>query len=127
MSAQKKILIVDDDMNMHEFYAGLFADHAVTYCTSGEDAVVVMEGGGAFDLIYLDLELLGMSGFSTFDALRQIAGDKLPPVVVSSSLSDPDTQNMAKAKGAAAFVPKPINLQFAISVAAKILNGPPKA
>ena len=34
MSEQKKVLIVDDDMNMHEFYAGLFSDHAVTYTTS---------------------------------------------------------------------------------------------
>ena len=123
MSAQKKILVVDDDMNMQEFYAELFAAHHVTYCSSGEDAVIVMEKGGTFDLIYLDLELLGMSGFSTFDALKRIAGDKLPQVVVSSSLSDEATQQTAKDKGAVAFVPKPINLPFAMGVAAKLLSG----
>jgi CheY-like chemotaxis protein len=123
MNEQKKVLVVDDDIRMHEFYAELFNDQVVTYCTSGEDAVEVMNGGAAFDLIYLDLELLGMSGFSTLDALKGIAGAKLPPVVVSSSLSDPATQEIAKSKGAAAFVPKPINLQLAISVAQKLLTG----
>ena len=124
MSEQKKVLIVDDDMNMHEFYAGLFSDHAVTYTTSGEDAVALLSTPEApkFDLIYLDLELLGMSGFATYDAIKAILGDKIPPVVVSSSLSDADTQNVAKEKGAAAFVPKPINLQVAIAVAHKLLG-----
>ncbi len=123
MSAPKKILIVDDDLNMHEFYAELFADFAVTFCTNGEDGVAHIEKGEIFDLIYLDLELLGMSGFATLDAMRSLKGDKLPPVVVSSSLSDEATQDTARVKGAVGFVPKPVNLQQAISVAHKILTG----
>ena len=125
MSEPKKILIVDDDLNMHEFYAQLFADHAVTFCTSGEDAVEVVQKGGVFDLIYLDLELLGMSGFVTLSMLKEFAGDKLPPVVVSSSLTDAETRKTAFDKGAVGFVPKPINLQYAISVAHKLLSGEP--
>jgi CheY-like chemotaxis protein len=123
MSETKKILIVDDDLNIHEFYAEMFADFAVTFCTNGEDGVARIEKGEIFDLIYLDLELLGMSGFSTLDAMKGIAGDKLPPVVVSSSLSDEETQNTARVKGAVGFVPKPVNLQQAISVAHKLLTG----
>jgi DNA-binding response OmpR family regulator len=129
MSEDKKVLIVDDDLNMHEFYSELFADHDVTYCTSGEDALVVLQKNETkYDLIYLDLELLGMSGFATFAAIKSL-GIALPPVVVSSSLTDSETQKTVKEMGAAAFVPKPINLQFAISVAHKLLHGqaPPTA
>ena len=127
MSEPKKVLIVDDDMNMHDFYAELFAAHAVTYTTSGEDAVELLQkGGGPFDLIYLDLELLGMSGFATYDEIKKILGAKIPPVVVSSSLSDAATRQTAASKGAAGFVPKPINLQVAIAVAHKLLGGGPE-
>ena len=122
MIEQKKILVVDDDLNMQEFYASLFAEHAVTFCTSGEATVDVIKGGAVFDLIYLDLDLLGISGFTTFDKLKDIAGDALPPVVVSSSLSDPETKQTAQEKGAAAFVPKPVNLQFALKVAVQLLS-----
>lgn len=121
--AGKKILVVDDDMAMHEFYRAFFAGHDVTLVTSGEEGLSIFQAAPtAFDLIYLDLELLGMSGFSTLEAIRATPVAQFPPIVVSSSLSDADTQKQALEMGAAAFVPKPINMAFAKQVADRLLK-----
>lgn len=125
MTERKKILVVEDDVDMHEFFSGLFAAHAVTFATSGEDALTLLDEAkdAPFGLIFLDLELLGMTGLLALDAMRAKHGDKLPPVVVCSCITDAETRKTAAEKGAAAFVPKPINLASAFSIAQRLLSG----
>ena len=122
---KKNILVIDDDLSLQEFYTQVFAAHVVRFCSSGEDAISQIESGAACDLIILDLDLLGMTGFSVLDKLKAMVGVKAPPVVVSSCFSDAEAQKRALDKGAVGFVPKPVNVDAILSLAQKFLGQSP--
>ncbi|MCX5795908.1 MAG: response regulator [Elusimicrobia bacterium] len=110
MPEQKKVLVIDDDITLQEFYTQVLSAHIVKFCTSGEDAIAWLEAGATFDLIFLDLDLLGMSGFSVLDRFKAMNTGKFPPVIVNSCLTDAETQKRALENGAAAFMYKPISM-----------------
>lgn len=84
-----RILVVDDEdrfrealsVNLSEKY-----DAVVIDVDSGGDAVRLLESGGAFDLIFLDLVMPGMSGTETYERLKNI--DANCSIVMMSSHSD---------------------------------------
>ena len=124
MAGPRKILIVEDDTRIHEFYAKVLAPHQLTFFTSCEEGLAELKAGKVFDLIICDLDLLGMTGFVFLDKVKQGTGAK-PPVIICSSLSDPGTQKKVLEGGAVAFVSKPIQLEELLKAVGGTFRLPP--
>jgi CheY-like chemotaxis protein len=61
------------------------------------------------DLVLLDIEMPGMSGFDVIDAMKQIPGCADIPVIFITSHATPDLIMAAYDHGAGDYIVKPIN------------------
>jgi diguanylate cyclase (GGDEF)-like protein len=102
-----KIVVVDDDPGtIHLMGRILNGVGQLSFATSGEKALQLVHES-APDLILLDAELPGMSGFKVFDAL-QAAPDVLGvPIIFITSHAEAGFEVSALNMGAADFIAKP--------------------
>ncbi|MDR3632476.1 MAG: response regulator [Isosphaeraceae bacterium] len=105
------ILVVDDSISIrhsvvrHLHAMGLEAVEA----TDGVDAVRLMQARPP-RLVITDLQMPRMDGYELLNALRQQPGSAQgPPVLVSSSRSDPATRRRVLELGARGFIAKPVS------------------
>lgn len=103
------ILIVDDDPGTIQATGRALASLAtLCFATNGEDALrIAVES--LPDLILLDAQMPGMSGFMVFDVLRASPQLSAIPVVFISSHYEPAFEVSALDLGAVDFLPKPVN------------------
>jgi len=82
------VLVIDDDPSMHDILAVLGGQHGfgIQFAEDGMDGVRLAEQNDV-DLIVLDLNLPGLTGFDVCRRIRS-AGIEIPIVMVSAS-SDP--------------------------------------
>jgi diguanylate cyclase (GGDEF)-like protein len=102
-----KIVVVDDDPGTIYLIARILQGVSqLSFATSGEKALQLVQDS-APDLILLDAELPGMSGFKVFDALK-LAPDALGvPIIFITSHAEAGFEVSALSMGAADFIAKP--------------------
>jgi DNA-binding NarL/FixJ family response regulator len=76
-------------------------------------------------LVLLDIQLQGVNGLEGLGLLK--ARWPIVPVVMLSSLTDPETVRLALARGAAAYVSKADNAEHIVQVIHQVLEDPLKA
>jgi diguanylate cyclase (GGDEF)-like protein len=102
-----KILVVDDDPGtIHVIARILQGVSQLVFATSGEKALQLVHDS-APDLILLDAELPGMSGFKVFDALQAAPDVQGVPVIFITSHAEAGFEVSALNMGAADFIAKP--------------------
>lgn len=108
MAEATRVLVVDDSPLMRAEIARVLTGegHAVTEAESGI-AACAQVARQAFDLVTLDIEMPGLSGFETLRILKSRCPDL--PVVMISSLSTLERAIEAIRLGAYDYVSKPIN------------------
>lgn len=121
MTGARQILLIEDD----EPLAGILAAHLrahqylVTLAPTAEAAMASLASGLRPDIVLLDINLPGETGWSVVrsEALRA-AGN--PPVVVASAMS----VNPARLRefGIAGYLPKPFALDTLRSTIERLLN-----
>jgi len=81
--AKKKILAVDDDSTALGALRQILAQkgYEVTTAGNGEDALAILRGEAAFDLVILDVAMPGMSGYEVCRAIRQEKRTQDIPVI----------------------------------------------
>ena len=81
--ARKKILAVDDDATALGALRQILTQkgYEVTTAGNGEDALAILSGEAAFDLIILDVVMTGMTGYEVCRALRQEKRTQDTPVI----------------------------------------------
>ena len=102
-----KIVVVDDDPGTIYLIGRIL--HGVgqlSFATSGEKALQLVHDC-APDLILLDAELPGMSGFKVFDELRAASGVPDVPIIFITSHTEAGFEVSALNMGAADFIAKP--------------------
>ena len=107
------VLLVDDDEYNLLALRRCFPFPAVEVVTSahGRDALKALSER-AFDAVFLDLEMPGMSGFDVVQALRrheQLSGEPPCFVVALSAHEDPAVQQQALARGFDRYASKPVS------------------
>jgi|GEM_PF-2343687 len=105
----RRALVVDDSKLVCYQFSELLKKHGVTpeIVHSGEEALEFLAKHPVPDIVFLDINMKGMNGYQTLDAIRaQSAFAKLPVIMCSSDDSEED-QAKASEKGATGFLPKP--------------------
>ncbi|MCU0764090.1 MAG: response regulator, partial [Hydrogenophaga sp.] len=102
------ILIVDDDPGMIQALAkALHGMARLRFATRGADALRLLRETPA-DLMLLDAEMPGLSGFDVLDALRADPRLADTPVIMITSHAEEDFERAGLEKGAADFIAKPL-------------------
>jgi diguanylate cyclase (GGDEF)-like protein len=102
------ILIVDDDPNAIQLMGHILSCVGkLRFALNGTDALRLAREA-APDLILLDAEMPGMSGFKLFEALKKEPGLNDVPVIFVTSHSETGFEVSALETGAADFIGKPV-------------------
>lgn len=103
------ILYIDDDINMlntgEDILTG--AGYSVSLAKSGEQAVKLLAKGIRCDLVLLDIDMPGMDGYETFQAIRKTEGCGDIPIVFLTGMDAPDFEIKGFEMGAADYIRKP--------------------
>ncbi len=119
------ILVVDDEA---------ISRRAVTYAlekaklksVSVEDPAVAydMLAENRFDLVFLDIDMPGMSGFELCTKLRQLPAHKKTPVVFVTSLNDFESRANSTMSGGNDFIGKPfLFIELAVKALVNVMRG----
>ncbi len=106
---EKKILYVDDDINMLNTAEQILSDegYEVSLAKSGSQAVKLLQKGNAPDLILLDVDMPDKDGYATFTEIRKIENMKDVPVIFLTGMDAPDFEIKGLKLGAADYITKP--------------------
>jgi CheY-like chemotaxis protein len=106
MGRQRRILVVDDDQRIHEFFSQAIpnTDYEVVAVGSGQEAVAAVNAA-PFDLAFVDIIMPGMDGLETLKALR--AQRPHLPVIMMTGYEVQDIVNLALHFGAIDCLYKP--------------------
>ena len=109
------ILLVDDDPATIQWLGRMLADvGTVRFASNGEDALRLARES-APDLILLDAEMPGMSGFQVCEALKADPALANVPVIFVTSHSDPAFEVSGFDAGAADFIAKPVSAPLVLA------------
>jgi diguanylate cyclase (GGDEF)-like protein len=104
-----KILVVDDDPAAIQLMGQILQDLGeVQFATNGADAVRLARESPP-DLVLLDAQMPGMSGFKVFDALRELPDLADVPIIFITSHSESEFEIGILEMGATDFIAKPVN------------------
>ena len=108
-SAPIRILVADDDATARLLMCAALkkSGFEVSVAVDGEDALRQFRASRC-DMVMLDVEMPGLSGYEVCAALREEAGDELPIVMVTG-MEDIQSIERAYQSGATDFIAKPIN------------------
>lgn len=107
-SPQPVLLIVDDDPSMIQVLGKTLRGLGrLRFATHGADALRLMRESPP-DIVLLDAQMPGMSGFDVLDAIKQAPHLADLPVIMVTSHSEEDFEQAGLERGAADFIAKPI-------------------
>lgn len=110
--AKKKILAIDDDASICEFYeTGLATLGYDVACAPNASKAKAALAARKPDLILMDIMMPDQDGISLTRELRAAPATSDIPIVVVSGLADAGTLNDALLFGAVDYVVKPIDLE----------------
>ncbi|MDD9303277.1 MAG: response regulator [Desulfobacter sp.] len=116
---KKKILVIDDDLNVRDYLASLFQDQGYEVFEAGDVKEGIEQAKARHpDLITLDIEMPGEWGPRFYRQLTQEADLKNIPVIVISGLSG---HQYAVVK-AVASVSKPFDRDELLKIVKETLN-----
>lgn len=107
----KKVILAVDDVSMNlAIIKNLLTKYFdVRVAKSGEIALFIL-GSVHVDLILLDIEMPGMSGFDFIDIMREIPDVKDTPIIFVTSHATATIINRANQAGVKDYIVKPINI-----------------
>lgn len=106
-----KILFIDDDTDSLAMYvkAVSLADHQADIASSVMDAWDLIKDN-SYDLIFVDLNIPGVSGFEFLQSVMKDPNVKNTPVIVISAMPEDSAVDDVVKAGAQLFLEKPVAL-----------------
>ncbi|MBF0310791.1 MAG: response regulator [Magnetococcales bacterium] len=108
--AHDTVLVVDDDPEMLQLYAGHLyqTGYTVIAVRSGEEALTLYDSNRP-ELVILDADMPTMDGFDTCIALRKRTGEEELPILIVTTMEDNASVVRAFAVGADDYITKPVH------------------
>ena len=119
---KKVVLIEDSKVLANALIGALKVEGIETHWAENGVMGVQMAKQLKPDLVLLDLMLPKLSGFDVCKLLKTDDGTWRIPVVIMSTLSDPQSRDRATEAGADYFIPKPYDLASTLAEIKKILE-----
>lgn len=124
------VLVVDDDESSARFIVDVVRESTGAEAANtrdGSEALQMIrdrlrERGGPYRLVLLDLHGPRLDGLETLRAIRADPAAAAMPVVVFTSLDDPDDAFQAMARGANSYVVKPVDHEAFRSVVLRTVS-----
>jgi CheY-like chemotaxis protein len=122
-SAPARILVIEDEVLVRALVADALRDAGFTVieASNADDALAYVTAGGEVDLVFSDIRMPGpVSGLELARQLR----DRHPslPIILTSGSHGPDSVDTL-----GQYLPKPYNIEHAISMVFKALGLEPPA
>jgi adenylate cyclase len=110
MNECRRVLVVDDDVTQRELLITLLIslDYEVTAVATGTEALAAISQCVPL-LLLLDIGLPDIDGLEVMDKMRSIPGTEELIVILISGTTDTTTIAAGLERGAADFIPKPVN------------------
>ncbi|MBO4904052.1 MAG: response regulator [Lachnospiraceae bacterium] len=122
-----RVLVVEDSSVSQLIAKEMFESRGsiVTLCDSGREAVDMFERSitGTYDVILMDINMPGMDGYETTDAIRSSVHPQaasIPIIAMTADALTDDIQKTLKA-GMNAHISKPINVEKIVSAVKRVL------
>ena len=110
-----RLLLVEDNLLNQEVAKGILEHHgaSVEVASDGEQALVLLSGKGAayYDLVLMDLQMPGLDGFETTEAIRQMPSMAALPILAMTADTLVEHRQQCQAAGMNDFIAKPINVE----------------
>lgn len=121
-TAQKRILIIDDDEGLIEplQIAMEAAGYEVLTAHDGNEGVMKIERD-APDLVLLDLVMPRRSGFAVLESITD-KKPRTPRIIMVTGNTEPKYRELAMERGVDRFVPKPYHIEELVEVVQELLE-----
>jgi len=104
-----RILVVDDDpVSRRAMSNALQLKFGKPECAESGSAALSLACQKTYDLIFMDVRMPGIDGFTACSEIRQITANRSTPVVFITTLSDIESQATCSLSGGSAFISKPV-------------------
>ncbi len=122
MAAEKKILIVDDDIDLCNLICEIIKDegYSVNKAYDGSSALAILKQD-KFDLMIIDNKLGSMSGLNIIESSKDYAADL--KTLMISAYGNKTTKDKAAELGVCGFIDKPFNIIYLVSKIKQLLWG----
>jgi DNA-binding NtrC family response regulator len=126
MSAQRKVLVVDDDPVVGQSFDRVLSrkGYAVITAANGDEALAKL-ATETYDIVFTDLRMPGMDGLEVAEQVK--ARQPWTPVVIVTGYGSKPSEDRARALGVAEFLNKPLSPEMIEDSAAKALSTAPVA
>ncbi len=127
MAEKKKILIVDDELDIRTYLSTLFEDHGYTtiQAQDGEDALRQVETASP-DLITLDISMPEKSGVKFYREIRENPRLKGVPIIIVTGVSG-DIQKFISTRHQVpppdGFIAKPVEQDEILGLVKRLIDG----
>ena len=119
------ILVVDDEaISRRAVIYALEKAHLQSVNVEDPNAALKLLTENQFDLVFLDVDMPGMTGFELCTKLRAMPNNKKTPVVFVTSLSDFDNRTSSMMAGGNDFIAKPfLFIELTVKALIHVLRG----
>ncbi|MBW4469905.1 MAG: HAMP domain-containing protein [Stenomitos rutilans HA7619-LM2] len=116
--AQKKVLIVDDDVRNIFALTSMLERYQmqVAYAENGRDGITMLQNDPDINLVLMDVMMPEMDGYETMHAIRQLEAFRtLPMIALTAKAMKGDREKCIEA-GASDYITKPVDMEQLLSL-----------
>ena len=108
-----KVLVVDDDERNRLALRSVLEDHGllIEEADNGKNALKVLNNGGSYDFILMDIMMPEMDGYATTRAIRRLPRFKDVPIVAVTARAMPGYREKCIEAGADDYLSKPVDAE----------------
>jgi CheY-like chemotaxis protein len=115
--AEKKVLVVDDDIRNVFALTSALEQHGmrVLHAESGKEGIEVLKRARDIDVVLMDVMMPGLDGFDTMRIVRQLDGYKSLPIIAVTAKAMLGDRDKCIEAGASDYIAKPVNVDVLLA------------